>query len=97
HSLSLHAPSRSLNGSASPCQLAVAGMNCAIPAAPFGLTACASKRLSCQIHERAEYRMHLFGDRVTLALGNLGDGDGGYTTVTTVGADPNATVDSSRC
>ena len=24
-------------------------MNCAIPAAPFGLTACASKRLSCQI------------------------------------------------
>jgi hypothetical protein len=37
------------NGSESPCQLAVAGMNCAIPAAPFGLTACASKRLSCQI------------------------------------------------
>src|SRR5262249_3620324 len=24
-------------------------MNCAMPAAPFGLTACASKRLSCQI------------------------------------------------
>ena len=37
------------NGSARPCQLAVAGMNCAIPAAPFGLTACASNRLSCQI------------------------------------------------
>jgi hypothetical protein len=30
------------------CQLAVAGMNCAIPSARFGLTACASKRLSCQ-------------------------------------------------
>jgi hypothetical protein len=41
--------SMGLNGSARPCQLAVAGMNCAIPAAPFGLTACASKRLSCQI------------------------------------------------
>ena len=37
------------NGSARPCQLAVAGMNCAMPAAPFGLTACASKRLSCHI------------------------------------------------
>ncbi len=48
-------------------------------------------------HERAEYRMHLFGDRVTLALGNPRDGDCGYTTVTTVRADPNATVDSSRC
>src|SRR6478672_13688728 len=24
-------------------------MNCAIPSAPFGLSACASKRLSCQI------------------------------------------------
>jgi hypothetical protein len=41
--------------------------------------------------------MHLFGDRVTLALGNLGDGDCGYTTVTTMRADPNATVDSSLC
>ena len=37
------------NGSARPCQLAVAGMNWAIPAAPLGLTALASKRLSCQI------------------------------------------------
>ena len=37
------------NGSARPCQLAVRGMNCAIPAAPFGLTASASKRLSCQM------------------------------------------------
>ena len=41
--------------------------------------------------------MHLFGDRVTLALGNLGDGNCGYTTVTTMRADPNATVDSSLC
>jgi hypothetical protein len=37
------------NGSVRPCQLAVAGSNCAIPTAPFGLTALASKRLSCQI------------------------------------------------
>ena len=36
------------NGSTRPCQLAVAGMNCAIPAAPFRLIAWASKRLCCQ-------------------------------------------------
>jgi hypothetical protein len=35
---------RAANASARPCQLAVAGMNY-----PFVVTACASKRLSCQI------------------------------------------------
>src|SRR5262249_15559798 len=36
-------------GLARPRQLAVAGMNCATPCAPAGLTAAGSKRLSCQI------------------------------------------------
>ena len=38
--------------------------------------------------------MHLFGDGVAFVVGNAGDGDRGYTTVTAVGADPNAIVDS---
>jgi hypothetical protein len=38
--------------------------------------------------------MHLFGDRVALVLGNVNNGDRGYTTVTTMGADLNATIDS---
>ena len=40
------------NGSARPRQRAVPGMNCAIPCAPAGLTALASKRLSCQINRK---------------------------------------------
>ena len=36
-------------GSSSPRSAAVPGMNCAIPCAPFGLTASLRKRLSFQI------------------------------------------------
>ena len=42
-------PSIGSNGLARPCQLAVLGMNWAIPSASLALTALASKRLSCQI------------------------------------------------